>query len=80
MPSSRACFYGHTIQEKTTVSSTCFRTASGKDISFPLGTSSPPAFDDLQSAVILEDRCGILHTLPIGVSVRGRHYPTNPSM
>ncbi|MCY1563280.1 hypothetical protein D9M68_1008090 [compost metagenome] len=41
MPSSRACFEGQVIHEKTTVSSAFNFTDMGNDVTFPSGTSSP---------------------------------------
>ena len=41
MPSSRALRDGHSIHEKTTVSFGSSLTACGKDVVFPVGTSSP---------------------------------------
>ena len=72
MPASRASFEGHSIQEKTTVSSSLRFTAIGKEVTLPSGTSSPQHSTQRSRAVLLEDRQRLLGVLAVGLAVGGR--------
>src|SRR5215471_9257255 len=81
MPSSRTLREGQRIQEKTTVSSSLRLTAMGNDVTLPSGTSSPqhsafghivpPALDEFQCAVLLEDDGGGFGMFLVDLAIGG---------